>query len=261
MYHAYLLVVSAIFVFTATALAILAIGRFADTMPSPFKSDQTKFLHYSPPEVRQYAAWKHVPQTSSTYFQRRSNLFHTIYKVNEEDAGSIKASVLANEFANFYGLFRPTPPSRNHTLKLSANVTERLLKLNEFVLSTNETPSIRNQWAYSGAYPVVFPGPDEVPYLLLNLLEWIAKWVSYFQEVDGKEELIEGFCKSIVIKTVLLHPFHDANKRTARLLYNMLSVSFKKPGYIWHFPDMSDEKKQYQLGFTKAVYLGDYVGS
>lgn len=259
MYHAYLLLVLGLAVCLLAAVAIYTISRayqmsiVEEASPSSQPSSSA-FLHNPRPQMQNYRKWHFVSSSSAEYSERLNEIFTVVYNITDEDAEEDpEAEELAQRFSHFYRLFEPIPPNDTHTHPVPNS--ESLLELNKLAISPEETSSLRMMPASAGAWSAVYPHPLELPYLVPKLFQHIQGWVHYFDS-DPNTELMDDFCRSLIPKLVSVHPFLNGNKRTARLLFNIVSIRLNRTAYSWDFTDKG-KRHDYQKDFTKSILLGD----
>jgi hypothetical protein len=205
--------------------------------------------------MQNYRNWQFVFPGSAEYSERLIEIFTVVYNITDEDAEEedLEAEELAQRFSHFYRLFEPIPPNDTHTHPVPNS--ESLLELNKLAISPEETSSLRMMPASGGAWSAVYPHPLELLYLIPKLFQHIQGWVHYFDS-DPNTELIDDFCRSLIPKLVSVHSFLNGNKRTARLLFNIVSIRLNRTAYFWDFTD-EGKRLNYQLNFTKSILLGD----
>lgn len=127
-----------------------------------------------------------------------------------------------------------------------------VLQIHEFILQGIDdinSGRYRNVAVRISGSMVVLPNPRKVPDLMTNLIKWLN---------TAKDLHPVNLAAEAHYRLVTIHPFVDGNGRTARLLMNLILMSYGYPPAIIRKQDRLDYIKsleEAQLGGSKDAYM------
>ena len=203
------------------------------------------------------------PRTSKPYEIIYNQIFDRIYDIQPGNgyAGADGASRW-RQFNTFYGLSTPTAPPLDKPAQPLLTI-DKLKSLHAIAMFNNSDKEHKQSsghfrrndvWAYS-PWPVVYAPPEQIVPLMNEFCDWFNSWWMHVGNLSSIE--FERFTLSLIPRIVVVHPYKDGNKRTARLLANVLL--YGRVGYVFNW-DYTDEakRKNYQIGFGEASMTGDF---
>jgi Fic/DOC family len=105
-------------------------------------------------------------------------------------------------------------------------------------------------WAYNPMYPILHTPPEHLRPGLMHLCDWINNCLPEVKNMPPS--LQEEFAMSLTSN----RPYMDGNKRTSRLLTNVMLHRLNLPVIEWDFNDFH-LRQDYQLALAKASMKGD----
>jgi hypothetical protein len=131
------------------------------------------------------------------------------------------------------------------------------LVINAIALEGTEPAKFQQERAHNAVWPILYPDSEELPMIIGKLLHWIIGWITFIEDHPGSVNL-ENFKTAIPAKIVGVHPFIAANKRTGRLLAEMIAAKLNSTTYIYEFTKTDMRLHESSYDFTRFCWLRDY---
>ena len=204
---------------------------------------------------------------SDFYICLYNSIFHRIYDVPNAENNNIDQDDGARwkEFDRFYGLSYPSAPLLDKPPQLPLSV-DMLKLLHIFAMKDDNDKDpecnvgyFRNKshWAYS-PWPIVYAPPEQVNPLMTQFCGWFNSWWIHVENLSARE--FREFSLSMIPRIVMVHPYMDGNKRTARLFTNVLLNGRLGYFYDWNYKNIKKREK-YQQKFARGSLTGDFPSS
>jgi hypothetical protein len=119
----------------------------------------------------------------------------------------------------------------------------------------SDVSSFRRNYAWNYHFPTIYAPPDQLPQLIGIFHSWVIDWVISLKQ---EESHVEEFALSAIMTSIHVHVFQDGNKRTSRLLCNIILLKFNIPAFEWAF-DTRDDRERYSKAVGKALHRNAYA--
>jgi len=192
---------------------------------------------------------KPLQKTRHIYMENMSLL---IYGTSNSDRHLLPPQNRVRRFMEFYGILEPPAPSP----PVPQNNASMLI-INSIALEGTEPAEFRHERAYRPVWPILYPDPEELPIVVDELLHWISGWVIYIEDHPGSVN-VEHFETAILGKVVGVRPVIAGNKRTGRLLAQMIAVKLNASTYVHDFVKRDMRRHTYSYDFARFCWLRDY---
>jgi fido (protein-threonine AMPylation protein) len=224
------------------------------------KSDPFKYTNFLPLGLSYIVLFKymHTKPTiyrSPDYVDLYTKIFKDVYRI-ERETNDLLDQDLYLEYEKFYVLSTPTPPHEYYETYLTI---AKLIHLHEIAMKQTENRDVVGKIrtkvsAYNNLHPIIYAPPEHVEVLLNSFCSWFNKWWKWIVKMPPKKR--KEFALSLIPRLVMIHPFMDGNKRTSRLLTNVVLNHMNLTTFEWEFSDI-ELRTVYQRYFSQLLMGGD----
>lgn len=196
---------------------------------------------------------------SESYIDTFRNVYEQVYNVDPNSDDTLDDSLWERN-NKFYGISTPEHEVDKLEPAFPYITVDKLILLHEIAMDGTDNDyvigEVRNSttWAYNPIFPILHSPPEHLHPLLSNLCYWINHWLPRVTNMSSSRK--KEFALSLIPRIVMIHPYMDGNKRTSRLLANILLHRLNMSIVEWNFSN-HELRTQYQRRFGLALVSGN----